>query len=216
LPGHVERVVNIGSDEVCLEGERLIIHAAERMDLPIREFCRVPLYFQGRRYYLHSKHRGQRPYAMVYELLPWPADSHEASTRHVIYDEAYVIERDKMAAKARRHEWLHTALLPFYPLLGLCWYRFKNRVLGRLGFEASSITKASIALTFNLFVVEAIFVGWLMGGILTHLMGQAKLRPVDWGLMLLLGADSLMRFDQSLRSDGEHHWGFCEWLWPKR
>jgi hypothetical protein len=31
--------VNIGSDKVCVEPERLIIHAAEPMDLPIREFC---------------------------------------------------------------------------------------------------------------------------------------------------------------------------------
>jgi hypothetical protein len=212
----VERVLNIGSDKVCVEPERLIIHAAEPMDLPIREFCRVPLYFQGGKYCLLSKHKGERPYAMVYELLPWPRDLHEASTRQVVYDDAYVIERDKMAAKGRCDEWLRTALLLFYPLLGLCWSRFKNGVLGSLGFETSSITKASIALTFNLFMAEGVFVGWLAGGILTYLIGQPKLRTVDWALMLLLGADSLMRFGQSLKLDVEHHWGFCEWLWPKR
>ena len=212
----MERVVTIGSDEVRVEHERLIIHAAEPMDLPIREFCRVPLYFEGREYYLRSKRKGERPYVIVYELWPWPTDLHERSSRQVIYDESYVAERDAQAAERRRHEWLHLALLPFYPLLGLCWSGFKNRVLGRIGFEPSSITRASMILTFNLMVVEAIFVGWLAGGLLTYLIGWSSLRAVDWGLLLLLGADTVMRFGQSLKFDIEHHWGFCEWLWPKR
>src|SRR3989442_11557061 len=91
--GRCDRVVNIGSDKVWVEPERLIIHAAEPMDLPIREFCRVPLYFQGRKYYLRSKRKVERPHAMSYELWPWPTDLHESSTRQVVYDEAYVVER---------------------------------------------------------------------------------------------------------------------------
>jgi hypothetical protein len=39
---------------------------------------------------------------------------------------------------------------------------------------------------------------------------------MDLLLMLLLGADSTLRFGQSLKLDVERSWGFCEWLWPGR
>ena len=47
---------------------------------------------------------------------------------------------------------------------------------------------------------------------LAQFLGQHALRPVDWVLMLSLGADSLTRFSQSLKLGVTHHWGFCEWL----
>ncbi len=148
------------------------------------------------------------------EKPPW---KHQApltpeAPNAVVYNEGYALERDKAAAKARRR--FYVALLPFYPFWGLLWSRFKNRVLGPLGLEPGSITKASIVLIFNLFIVESIFVGWLVGGILAYFLGRPELRPVDWVLMLLLGADSAMRFGQALKLDIQHHWGFCEWMWP--
>ena len=209
-------ILDIGSDQVQLEAERVVIYAAEPMDWPIREFCKVPIFFQERKYYLRSKRREGTPPRRVYELSPWPADLHEASPRGIFYDEAYVMERDAAAASNRRHRRLYLALLPLYPLLGLFWSGFKQRVLGRLGFEPGSITKASIVLTFSLFIAEGICVGWLVGGILTYFVGQSALRPLDWGLMLILGADSVMRFGQSLKLDVEHPWGFYEWLWPTK
>lgn len=208
--------MNVGSDEVRLEQGRLIIHAVEPMDWPIREFSRVPVYFQDQKYYVRSKREGERPYRVIYELWPWPAEVHETSTKWLVYDEAYVAERNRAAAKARRNERLYASLLPVYPLLGLFWSGFKHRVLGPLGFEPRSITQASIALTFGLFVAEGIFVGWLACGLLMYLLGRPALRPVDWLLLLVLGADSMMRFGQSLKLDVEHSWGFCEWLLPGR
>ena len=208
--------MNIGSDKVYLEQGRLIIHAVEAMDWPIREFCRVTVYFQEHKYYVRSKREGERPYRVVYDLWPWPEDVHEASAKWLVYDEAYVAERDTAAAKARRKERLYAILLPVYPLSGLFWSGFKNRVLGHLGFEPRSITQASIALTFGIFIAEGIFVGWLAGGILMYLLGRPALRPVDWLLLLVLAADAMMRFGQSLKLDVERSWGFCEWLLPGR
>lgn len=205
----MRRVIHIGTDSVSREPERLFIHAAEPMDLPIREFCKVPVYFQGQKYYVRSRQAGERPYKVVYELLPWPPELREASTRQVFYDESYVLERDALAAARRRHERIHLILLPLYPLLGLCWSRFKNRVLVPWGFEPGSITKASVFLTFNAFLVEGIFVGWLGGGIV-------GVRIWDWTLLMLLGADTVLRYGQSLKLDVERHWGICEWMRPGR
>lgn len=209
-------LVNIGSDEVCVERERVVIHAAEPMDWPVREFCRVPILFQGSKYYLRSKTTGEQPRKNIYELWPWPAELHEESPRVILYNEAYVADRDSAAADGRRREWANRLLLPLYPFLGLFWSGFKNHILGPRGFEPGSITKASIALTFNLFFAEGIFVGWLAGGILTYFVGSYALRPADWLLLLVLGVDTVMRFGQTLRFDVQDHWGFCEWLWPRR
>lgn len=208
--------MNIGSDRIYRQDDRVFIQAVEPMDWPVREFCRVAIFFEGRRYYLCSKWAAERPYAMVYELRPWPSDLHEASTVSVVYDEAYVLERDQAAMTGRRQDHVYLALVLFYPFLGLLWSGFKERVLTRVGFEPSSITKASIALTFNLFIAEGVFVGWLGAGLLMGLLGQPALQPIDWGLMLLLGSDSVLRFSQSLKVDVDHWWGFGEWLWPRR
>ena len=208
--------MKIGSDKVDLQNERLIIHARETMAWPIREFCRVPISIQGQKYYLRSRRPAERPFAMIYELWPWPVNMHEASNKEIVYDEAYVLERDMTEVKNRRHELLYWVLVPLYPFLGLCWSRFKDRVLRPWGFELKSITAASIALIFWLFIAEGICVGWLVGGILTYGLGNAALRPLDWMLMFLLGTDSVMRFGQSLKFDVEDHWGFCEWVWPGR
>jgi hypothetical protein len=206
----------MASDKVCVETERLIVHAAEAMDWPVREFCRVPIIFRGQKYYVRSKRDGERAHTFIYELWLWPEKLQEASVREVVYDEAYVIERDKAAARSRRRDRLHFILLPFYPFLGLFWSGFKNRTLGRLGFVPISITRASIAVTFNLFIAEGIFVGWLGGGILTYFSGWPGLRPIDWTLLISLGADSVMRFGQSLEFDVERCWGFCEWVRPRK
>ena len=66
-----------------------------------------------------------------------------------------------------------------------------------------------IFLTFNFVVADGIFVGWLGGGIL-------GVRVWDWALLFLLGADTVLRYGQSLQLDVEHHWGICEWMWPGR
>ncbi|HEV2391271.1 MAG TPA: hypothetical protein VG146_02805 [Verrucomicrobiae bacterium] len=207
--------MNVGSDEVYVEGGRVVIRAAKPMDWTIREFCKVPIFFQGQKYYLRSKCKGDKNHPVVYELSPWPTELHEAAPFGIIYDEAYTTERDLNEAKNRHYRCSYLALLPFYPFLGLFWSGFKDRPLSVLGFEPGSITKASIALTFNLFIAEGIFVGWLAGGMMTYFLGHPRLRPLDWVLMLLLGADTIMRFGQSLKLDVTRHWGFCEWLLPQ-
>ena len=206
---------HIGSDKVNFEGDCLVIHATEPMDWPIREFCKVPVVFRGRKYFLQSKRMGQPPRGMIYELAPWPAGLHEESPKQIVYDEEYVTERNRLAGAGRRHDRLYYVLVLFYPFLGLAWSGFKNRTLARCGFDPQSITSASVFLTFSLFVVEGVFVGWFRAGILAYLFHSETLVMVDWALLLFLGIDSAMRYGQLLKLDMAKHWGFCEWLWPE-
>jgi len=208
-------VITVGTDRVCLRNDRLIIEAAQPMDWPVREFCRVPIYFEGRKFHLRSVTNGHAPFARRYELWPWPPDLHEQAPRAVIYDEIYVAERDAAARTRRCGDFWHLALLPFFPFLGLSWSGFKNGVLAKAGFAPREITSASIALLFNLLLVEGIFVGWLQGGMLMWFLQNGSLRPVDLALTALLATDVVLRYSQHLQSDVDRPWGFCEWLWPR-
>jgi hypothetical protein len=215
-PESSEAAIAVGSDRVRIENGRPVIEAAEAMDWPVREFCRVPIYFADRKYYVRRRSQAQPPFAARYELWPWPDELRDQSTHAVFYDEDYVTERDEAAKRRRRFDRIHFLLLPFYPLLGLCWSGFKNRVLQPVGFEPRSITWASVVMIFNLWIVEGIFVGWLRGGLLIWWFGSGNLRSADGLLLVVLTLDTTWRANQLLKSDVQEHLGFCEWLWPRR
>jgi len=204
-----------GSDVVCIEPDRVVIFASQPMDdWSVREFCRVPIFVNGRKYYLRSKEEASPPFEMRYELCPWPKELHEESRQKIYYTKGYVADRDKAYARERRGETANILLMPFYPLLGLFWSGFKRRVLIKAGFEPSSVTKASIVLIFNLWIVEGIFVGWLQGGLLMLIFSSIALEWADWFVLVILGLDAVMRFSGVLREGAIYHHGFCEWLWP--
>lgn len=209
-------IITVGTDRVCVGKEGVVIEATEPMEWPVREFYRTPVYFEGRKYFVRGAGNAAAPFAKRYELWPWPADQPEQSTRMVIYDEAYVTERNA-SARARRggNRW-HLILLPFFPFLGLFWSGFKHRVLMKAGFEPRSITSASIAVVFQLFIIEGIFVGWLGSGGLMWFLQNGNLRALDLLLTGILFADVIIRFSQHLQLDVDRPWGFCEWLWPRK
>ena len=186
------------------------------MDWPVREFARVPVYFENQKFRVVRVSGAPPPYAKTYELEPWPADLHEESKRAVFYDEDYVAHRDATAREQRRYDHTYWLLLPLYPFLGLLWSSFKNRVLWRWGFEPRSITSASVALVFGLFLAEGIAVGWLVSGLLTQFCGSWSYRKWDLLMTAVLFLDSTLRFSQLLQMDVQNYWGFCEWLWPRR
>lgn len=208
--------VQVGGDRVSVQGHCLVIEARELMDWPVREFYRVPIYFQGQKFYVRTAGEAAAPFVRRYELALWPPDQPEQTTKMVVYDEAYVMARDAAARARRGDDRWHLFLLPFFPFLGFCWSGFKNRVLTRMGFAARDITSASIALGFSLMLAQGIFVGWLRGGLLMWFLQSASLRLADLALLALLTADVVVRYSQHLQLDVDRPWGFCEWLWPRR
>ncbi len=208
--------IRVGPDLTRVEGDALVIYAATPMDWPVREFCRVPIFVRGWKYYLRQKSKADPPFAMRYDLCRWPEDLHDESNLPVIYDELYVRQRDLDALAERRANCAYFFLVPFSPVLGLCWSGFKERVLVPLGFAPSTITKASVALTFFLWIGEGIFVGWLRGGLLLAFFSSAFWQLADWILFVLLGADSAIRFSGLLRSETDYQLGFCEWVVRRR
>ena len=211
--------ISIGPDKVLIAGDRVIIYAAQAMtEWTVREFRRPPIFFRDKKYYLIRKTPGPSPYAFIYELEPWPSEFEPESTRVITYDEFYVAERDGDLKTSRRHDLIHVALLPFYPLLGLCWSGFKERVLGPIGFEPAATTAASILVCFSIFLLEGIFVFYMHLGFLGLIFSSERLFRLDWFLLLLLPLDCMIRYGQVLRSaespDGFLEWAFG-WLKPK-
>jgi hypothetical protein len=201
-----ETLIRIGPDEVVIADDGVVVLSPADMRWPVREFCRVPIWFRETRYYLRSKEFEATHQRYVYRLCHWPADHAQASSETIVYDDQYVAERDADSALTRNKERMRLFLLLFYPFLGMFWSDFKNRVLSPLGFASDSITRLSVFVSFNIFYVVGVFVGWL-GGRDSLLL---------WGIMIIFGLDTFVRYSQSLKFDVQRHWGFLEWLWPWR
>ena len=209
-PSQTEDSVQIGPDKIQFIGETVVIFAAYEMDWPLREFCRVPIFFRNRKYYLRGKSKPEPPYAVRYELWPWPDQFHEAAHREIIYDEDYVLERDAGAGSEKKNAFIRMLWLPFYPFLGFFWSGFKERVLSRYGFVPTSITGISIALAFNLCICQGIFAGWLHSGLLSLIFGTPLW--LDFVALFVLISDCVMRYDQRLKGETEATYGFLEWI----
>lgn len=203
--------LRVGSDKVSWFGESVIIQAAREMpDWQVREFCKIPIYFDGRKYYLKRKLRLERPYAMSYELETWPEDLHEESKLEISYDAEYVAQRDRLIQADKRNDLGRALLLPFFPFLGFLWSRFKDRELERFGLNPLSMTQASVLLEFALVVIEIIFLFIFHLGFAQVVFGLAT-SWLDFTLFVVLLVDTVIRADQVLR-DVDLPAGFLEWL----
>jgi len=203
--------LRVGSDKVLWFGESVLIHATREMpDWQVREFCKIPIYFDGRKYYLKKKLRLERPYAMSYELDPWPEDLHEESNLDITYDAQYVAQRDQLIQSDKRNDLGRALLLPFFPFLGFLWSGFKDRKLERFGLSPVSMTTASVLLEFALVVIEVIFLFIFHYGFAQVVLGLSTSR-FDFTLFVLLLVDMIARADQVLRGVDPPA-GFLEWL----
>ncbi|MBI5386788.1 MAG: hypothetical protein HZA90_19120 [Verrucomicrobia bacterium] len=216
---------SVGPDCVIIQDGIVYLYARRPFpDWTIREFSRQAIYFRDGKFYLRLKEAAPKPYAVRYELAPWPADLHEQSKQSFVYDEAAVAARDRGARYAHGQEFVHRFLFLLYPLLGFCWSGTKERVLQPLGFVPVSITAASTALEFGLALLQGILFGYLGGGVFAQAQSAMALHPatfdppsrlVDLGIFLVLLLDCVMRYSQVLRGD-EVPDGFLEWLFRFR
>lgn len=212
-PGIIEHA--IGRDKVQVGDFTVTVFAMRPMaDWTVREFSIVPIYFRGHKFHLKKTLEGPAPFACRYELAPWHPELGMESSLSIVYDEDYVTDRDRDHRTDRRYDHLHSALFGIYPLLGFCWSGFKERVLSRIGFEPVEITEASVFLAFSFFVVEGIFAGAFHTGFLTVMFGRRVLFWLDAALLILLPADSAVRYGHVIRGDSCPG-GFLEWLFKR-
>ncbi|SRR6266511_4125559 len=203
--------LSVASDKVLYYGESVIIYATREMpDWQVREFCKIPIYFEGRKFYLLRKARMEPPYVMGYELEPWPEDLHEESNLSITYDQDYVAQRNRLVQTEQRNDLGRLLLLPLFPFLGFLWARFKDRTLERFGFHPVSMTNASLLVEFGFFVIETIFLFVFHDGFAQVAFGLAT-AWLDYAVFVVFLVDMIARYDQVLRGI-ESPPGFLEWL----
>lgn len=213
MPGPAA-IIKIGSDEVEFDGDAVLIRACHKMgDWEVRGFFRSPIWFQERKYFLYSEDAASAPFAVRYKLLPWPEILGQESPTSFVYDESFVGERDRQLRARTREGHFKILLMPLYPFLGWAWSGFKERVLSPAGFEAKSITDASIMVQFCLTLTQGVYIGWLHGGVFQFFWKQGTAWFLaDLFLFFALFSDVLVRFTQRLTNEEVFPYGFLEWL----
>ncbi len=209
----------VGVDQVWFVRERLVICALREMpDWVVRANQRLPIFFQGKKYYLRAKGEATPPHAARYELSPWIEGETTESSFVIHYDELYVQHREE-AARAERHATIgRWVLLPLSPLLGFLWSRTKQRVLDPHGINARTVTIMS--LWIELLATLALSILWSgSGGLSTVFIGPFEGYTFGWTLkhalyalamLLQLWTDAVVRYDDILCEE-EFPSGLLEW-----
>ena len=196
--------IQVGPDKVLRSADSLVVLTKRNMpDWRLREFCRIPIYFRGRKYWLKDHRRAEPPFAEQYDLEAWPESWREESNRPIKYDEFYVDEREAAAKGMRRSKVLYHGLMPLFPLLGFCWSGTKHRWLAPLGFDAVDLTGASIVVEVGLLILAALFIFILGAGFIFGTVGQ-------YALLMTLFLDCVLRAGRLYQGD-RYPPGFLEW-----
>ncbi len=212
---------DVGPDRVTVSGGRVVIDARREFpDWQVREFARIPVHFEGQRYFLSARFDGAPPWRVRYVLDPWPANLGPGNGRFLVYDADAVAERDMEVRDRRANEAVHLSLLLVAPLMGFLWSGTKQR-LARFGFIPRTVTGLSLLLTFGLLLLQgALGTIFMMAG---GMSGQEALGGLvraffgdEWAwidplLLVALAVDCLLRYGQHLNHT-EEPWGFMEWL----
>lgn len=208
--------IRVGRDVLTIQGDQVIIDAAQEMpDWEVREFRRMPIFVGEFKFFLRQRTVAQKPFAMRYVLDRWPEDAViDAAPFSFTYNEEYVRERDAAYESERRLDKLGAALMCFYPVLGFLWSGTKKKLVPA-GFIPRSITGVSIFSCLCLMVLQGTFIRMRLG-LFTLLFGrmgklELGLLTLDYLLFGLMLVDIVLRFDQHLKGV-EHPWGFCEWI----
>jgi hypothetical protein len=228
--------IKVGPDQVTIGGDKVTIDARHIFaDWQVREYSRIPIYFQEKKYFLRQKSPGQKPFAMRYVLELWPADSSATTSRVMLeYSEQVVAEREAAIRGGHYEDVGKAALLLVFPFLGMLWSGTKLK-LARFGIISRTVTGISIMITFGLIMLDGVFAKMLMmggirsgkavvGGIIRTFAGKdyfdiaglpVRIVWLDCALFVILVADLLIRYSQHLR-DEEPNFGFLEWAFRSR
>ena len=202
----------VGPDVVLYFGEKVVVCAAKEMpEWESRESSRPAIEFEGKRYYLSRKLRGDEERPIRYELAPWPDFGGIRPKNVIVYDEDYVALRDEAFKKIKPVSGHKTAWRLVYPLLGFFPARFKEDVLEPNGINPLRVSLITCCCAYLFFIGELVSLFFLGHGI-----GQRVAAPLVWGdylAVLLLPFDSGVRFYQIVNSV-RYPDGFFEWL-PK-
>ena len=177
----------------------------------VGRYRRLAIRFRDQRYMLveaEPAHGGHR-----YALAPWPLVVNELASQEIVYDEAYVREREADVVLFRKRQRQAWALMPALPFLGFLPQSTKGALREHFGLEPIASTRRSV-------IMELIALVFLF--IFTVVRGVSGL---DWLTMTIGGGGELrdilvilfFTVDLGMRCgiffDDEYEpYGFFEWI----
>ena len=195
--------VFVGTDKVAIENGTLAIYARVEMnDWHVREFRRPRVWFRDHQFQIRAKTPAPKPFAVRYELWPWPEDRHDPPGPEIHYDEDYVRQRDRHYRGEAGRELARPVALMLSPFIGFLWRGWKEP-MRTVGIDIREATSLSIYLGFCLGIAMGVLTGWL--GWLTVL---------NISLLLVFVVDSSVRYDR-MNKDSDAAPGFLEWIFRR-
>lgn len=202
----------VGPDQVLYFGEKLVVCAVKEMpEWESIESSRPAIEFEGHRYYLSRKLRGDEDHPIRYELAPWPAFASARPKVVIVYDEDYVALRDGAFKKIKPTSGQRTFWRFLYPLLGFFPASFKENVLEPHGINSLRVSLITCLCAYLFFVAELVCLFFFTYGIFQKFI--PSLIWLDYLAVMTLPFDSAVRFYQILHRE-RYPDGFFEWL-PK-
>jgi len=197
----------IGSDQVILDDERLVVISRVNMDAwQVRSFRINVIQFDNREWRV-SERTAVPPDSTQYTLLPWHSSDHDVIGLTIDYGPAYVAERDRAAmqsAKARRVSGLLRFVAPFSGFLSA---RIKGRLEASYGIDPVLSTKQSV-------LMETFASIGLSGASLVASVANVPLRPLI-AFVVVMVIDASIRWSCVLDEERPPP-GFYEWLFRRR
>jgi hypothetical protein len=207
-----QALLGVAGDSVRLDDNRIVIVSPEPMpDWKVGRYRRTAIHFRGTRYAVV----GTRPVlgGHEYVLEPWPARPNELASQEIVYDDAYVRERQDQAEAVREQKRQFWMILPAWPFFGFLPRSVKVKLRSRFGFELVGGTLLSVLVELVALVFLTVF---------TVVRGATGL---DWLTMKIGGGGEVrdlvlfvaLVVDTAIRSgvffDDEYPpYGFWEWI----
>jgi hypothetical protein len=207
--------VVFGSDRIVRHEDCVWVDSAVEMpDWEFRDYRKLAVLFQGRRYFVAEKTPlpGGR---YRYRLDPWPDDLTDIPGRTVEYDERYVAERDARLRRDTRNARAGEALSFVSPFLGLLPASVKLKLNDRYAYDPVTVTKQSLVLEYLVLMVLLaltvidVFVRMRGATLFGGRLGTVLV------VLILVAVDILVRRGR-VESDAMEQPGFWEWALPRR
>jgi hypothetical protein len=223
-----ERTRAIGTDKVLVKDDgAVVVHASSPMpDWRATRYRKTAVVFEDRTYFVATRTTLPGGWCR-YLLQPWPEDLHDSPARTVLYDEAYVLEREERRRAQQKHEVRAVGLFAVAWLLGFLPSGLKLRLNERYAIDPGTATRQSLFIQYlvalGLLTVFAIgFVAGALGPAFGAPSGAASgavftglFRPTRLLLtVVVLALDATIRTDR-LQRGSMRQYGFGEWIFRR-
>jgi hypothetical protein len=190
----------LASDRIVEKDGQLVIVAPPMDAWVVRKHRKTAIIVAGERWFVVER-APLGPRLMRYVLARWPHTDTGLPGDEIVYDEAYVVQRDEVMQERATRERGRLARWALQPLIGFAWEGTKRTAHERYGFHPRSVTKQSL------------YVQWVVMLLLSSVLMFIPF--VVYAPIAVLVIDGFFRYSDVFR-DTQYPYGFLEWVFRWR